>query len=70
MRRFFNFYQASNEVTLKPELMQIESAKAVCVFHFAAHVISWSPFRVTEETAGKTMHTYCIREQTAGEEHH
>ena len=30
--------------------MQIECAGAVCIFHFAACVISCSPFRVTEET--------------------
>lgn len=60
-------YQDSNEVTLKPDLMQIECTKAVCIFHFAAWVISCSPFRVTEETRGKTMHTYCIRQQTRPE---
>lgn len=46
-------YQAQNEVTLKPDLMQIGCAKAVCIFHFSARVISCSPFRVTEETEEK-----------------
>lgn len=40
-------------MTLKSDIMQIESAKAVCIFHFAAFVISCSPFRVTEETEEK-----------------
>lgn len=33
--------------------MQIERVRAVCIFHFAACVISCSPFRVTEETKEK-----------------
>lgn len=33
--------------------MQIECTKAVCIFHFAACVISCSPFRATEETKEK-----------------
>lgn len=40
-------------MTLKPDLMLIECAEAVCIFHFAACVISCSPFRVTEETEKK-----------------
>lgn len=40
-------------MTLKPDLMLIECAEAVSIFHFAACVISCSPFRVTEETEEK-----------------
>lgn len=45
--------------------MQIGCDKAVCIFHFPERVISRSPFRLK---GGETMHAYCIREQTAGEE--
>lgn len=40
-------------MTLKSDLMQIECTKAVYIFHFAACIISYSPFKLTEETEEK-----------------
>lgn len=50
-RLLFRFpIKLKNKVT---DSLQIECARAVCIFHFAACVISCSPFTVTEETEEK-----------------
>lgn len=61
------FNRARTKAPLKADLMQIGCDKAVCIFHFPERVISRSPFRL-KGGGGGTMHAYCIREQTAGEE--
>jgi len=50
--------------------MQIECAKAVCIYHFAVCVISCSPFGVTEEMEEKQCIHIALGGRQRGEEYH